>query len=74
MISLTQLQYDPDARTELSPAQRETFIWNGIFKLIKHAQHSKHKATQKMDSGVTEGMEILCRTKNCSLSNGWEKI
>lgn len=53
---------------------RETLIWNSIFKLIKHAQHTKHKTTQKMDSGVTEGMEILCKIKNQGLSNGWEKI
>lgn len=77
MVSLTQLQYDPDAWTGFSQAQRGKLlsgIWNSILKLIKHAHHSKHKTTQKMDSRVTEGMEILCKTKHCGLSKGWEKI
>lgn len=77
MVNLTQLQYDPDAWTGFSQVQRGKLlsrIWNSIFKLIKHAQHSKLETTQKMDSRATEGMEILCKTKHCGLSKGWEKI
>lgn len=58
----------------ISSTKRETLIWNSVFKLIKHAQHSKDKTTQKMYSKVREGMETLCKTKNCGLSNSWEKI
>lgn len=57
----------------ISSTERETLIWNGVFQLIKHAQHSKHKTSQKKDSRVTEGTEILCRTKSCGVSNAREK-